>query len=89
MVYNNKEERDSITDFYFAIIYLTTLQIILAIIIIDNLKCETFDIIITFFNTIVSKDTNVFVKQPKDFKNSIKRIYKFYKVLYSFRKSFC
>ncbi len=59
------------------------------IIAIDNLKYKTFDKIIAFFNTIVLKDIDVFVKQSKGFKDGIKWIYKFCKVLYNLRKSFC
>ncbi len=62
MVCNNREKRDSTTDLYSIIIYLTTLRTILTIIAVDNLEYKIFDMIVTFFNAIVSKGTDVFVK---------------------------
>ncbi len=87
MVCGNKEERDSATDLYSIIIYLTILRTILIIIAVDDLKYKTFDIIAVFFNTIVLKDINMFIKQSKDFKDGTKRIYRLYKTLYGLRKS--
>ncbi len=62
MVYNNKEKRDSTIDLYSIVIYMTTLQTILTIIAIDNFEYKIFNIITTFFNAIISKDINIFVK---------------------------
>jgi len=62
MVYSIRKKQDSTIDLYSIMIYLTILQIILTIITIDDFKYKTFDIIITFFNTIVLKGINIFIK---------------------------
>jgi len=87
MVYGNKEKRDSTVDLYFIMIYLIILQMILAIVVIDDFEYKAFDMIVTFFNVIVSEDIDIFVKQLKGFKDGIRRVYKLYRVLYRFRKS--
>jgi len=87
VVCNNGEERDSTADLYSAVIYLTILRTILAIVIIDDFEYKVFNIIAMFFNTIVLKNINMFVKQLKGFKDKTKRIYRLYKTLYNFKKS--
>ena len=59
------------------------------IIIIDDFEYEVFDMIVAFFNAIVLKGIDIFMKQSKDFKDGIRRVCKLCKVLYSLRKSFC
>ncbi len=88
MIYNNGEERNSAINLYSIIIYLIILRTILTIVVINDFEYKVFDIIVIFLNTIVSEDINIFIKQPKDFKNGTKQVYKFYKTLYSLRKSF-
>ena len=62
MVYNNGKKRDSTIDLYSIVIYLTILRMILTIIAVDDFEYEIFDIIITFFNTIVLKDIDMFIE---------------------------
>ena len=72
MIYNNGEERISAINLYSIIIYLIILRTILTIVVINDFEYKVFDIIVIFLNTIVSEDINIFIKQPKGFKDNIK-----------------
>ena len=87
VVCGNGEEPDSTADLYAAVIHLTTLRVILAIVAINDLECETFDMIAAFLNAIVPEGTEVFVEQPKGFKDGTRRVCRLRKALYGLRKS--
>ncbi len=60
MVYGNKEKRDSTVDLYFIMIYLIILQMILAIVVIDDFEYKAFDMILEnhFVNSLISLPLN-------------------------------